>query len=402
MRILIINELAVGGGTEVQTLREWEYFIKMGHDVYVLTFDGKLPGKRNGRKLNCPFRCNLAHKAIIRAFGSREHRQAIEEVIRQVSPEVIHLNNIINLPKDVYHCIEGIPAIQTIRDYSAVCPKGTCIKKDGSACKGYLHGNCKKCAGLSIEMYYRLWTLRHYNEVKKQAVAKFFSPSQALADKCSENGLPTSCLNNPFDWTKLQGKSKSFGKKKIFLYYGFIAEHKGIVKLFDAFSRFSEIYEAELWLAGEVYHRFEKKFKGLMQAGYAKYLGVLTYPEIMAMYHRIYCVIVPSLWLENYPNTVLEAIANKTLVIGSNRGGIPELIQDDRFCFDILNQQAFVECLKMCYELKPEEYQCVAEKAYERIKMNNSQEKYYEHLMGIYHSLLQSKNQADDAQERAY
>ncbi len=39
-------------------------------------------------------------------------------------------------------------------------------------------------------------------------------------------------------------------------------------------------------------------------------------------------VVVPSLWHENYPYVIFEAFAKGKPVIGSRRGGIPELVTD--------------------------------------------------------------------------
>ena len=39
------------------------------------------------------------------------------------------------------------------------------------------------------------------------------------------------------------------------------------------------------------------------------------------------CVAVPSVWYENSPNSILESFAYHTPVIGSNFGGMAELIQ---------------------------------------------------------------------------
>jgi len=39
-------------------------------------------------------------------------------------------------------------------------------------------------------------------------------------------------------------------------------------------------------------------------------------------------VVLPSLWEENYPLVVREALLYGTPVIGSNLGGVPEIIED--------------------------------------------------------------------------
>lgn len=42
------------------------------------------------------------------------------------------------------------------------------------------------------------------------------------------------------------------------------------------------------------------------------------------------CSIYPSVWYENCPYSVMESIALGTPVLGTNIGGIPELIEDGK------------------------------------------------------------------------
>ena len=224
MRILIINELAEMGGSEVQTFREWEYFTKKGHDVYVLTFDDNKSRMLEGKKLNYPIKWNIVRKSVIRIFGNKKIQSEIQRIICEISPDVIHINNSSRSYKLIIQSIKGIPTIQTIRDYSAVCPKKTCILGNGKPCEGYVNHNCRKCIGFSPKLNFLLFTIRQYNNTRKKYVNKFLSPSEALAKICCKNNIPTDCLNNPFDFTKITGKPKNFGKTKIYLYYGIIKE----------------------------------------------------------------------------------------------------------------------------------------------------------------------------------
>ena len=120
---------------------------------------------------------------------------------------------------------------------------------------------------------------------------------------------------------------------------------------------------------------------------FVSYLGVKSFDEIMELYPRVYCVVVPSYWIENYPNTALEAVANKTIVIGSGRGGIPEIIRDERLLFDILDLDSFRKCLDYVLQMGKEEYGIITEQMFEYLQMHNTQERYYERLLEIYRTI---------------
>lgn len=56
-------------------------------------------------------------------------------------------------------------------------------------------------------------------------------------------------------------------------------------------------------------------------------------------------LVVPSLW-DSFPNVVLEAFFVGTPVIGSQNGGIPEMIGDPHWVFDPLEQDTLVRLLR--------------------------------------------------------
>ena len=65
-----------------------------------------------------------------------------------------------------------------------------------------------------------------------------------------------------------------------------------------------------------------KKFKNL------KYLGNLEQKDLPLYYSAANITIVPSIHEEGFGRVILESLACETPVIGSNRGAIPEAIND--------------------------------------------------------------------------
>ena len=55
MKILIINALQSGGGTEVQTQREKSLLLEKGHDGFLITFDSNQGRSRSGNTFNIPY-----------------------------------------------------------------------------------------------------------------------------------------------------------------------------------------------------------------------------------------------------------------------------------------------------------------------------------------------------------
>ena len=387
MRILMINELSVKGGTEVQTHREKAYFREKGHEVFLLTFDESLPVKLTGNEVNYPNQFRFASGIYHKFFIDKQNVGRLREIIDGLGPDVIHINNVWKAALDVMEAVGKYPVVQTIRDYGAVCPKATCVHEDGMVCRGYENEDCRDCIRKSVRLRLKYRSLRKFNQARKKAVDYFVSPSQALADMCSRNLLPTACLNNPFDFSKIKNSGKVPGARKVFLYYGMIAPKKGVDRFLEVLRGYRSA-DMEVWFAGEIEKGYGTAF--LNQAAeipFVSYLGVKSFDEIMELYPRVYCVVVPSYWIENYPNTALEAVANKTIVIGSGRGGIPEIIRDERLLFDILDLDSFRKCLDYVLQMGKEEYGIITEQMFEYLQMHNTQERYYERLLEIYRTI---------------
>lgn len=388
MKILLINDTYAGGGTETQTHREYKLFTERGHDVYLLTLDNTRNEVLSGNKINLRIDFKLHEKLIHKFTSTRFVTERIREIIENIHPDYIHINNILKCPIDVLLATKGYKSIQTIRDYATVCPKKTCIHDDYCECPGYMRSNCGKCRNRWVENKVKLSSLRIINHYRRRMIQCFITPSIALASKCLNNEIPAICVNNPFDFSSVQQlKKTNHGGRKILLYYGAIARHKGISEFFNALDEVNTT-NIRVWFAGSIDKKFEHFFMdNVKKREYATYLGTLSYSKIMELYSSIYCVVVPSLWIENYPNTVLEAIANKTLVIGSNRGGIPELIGNENFLFDVTDKISIVKCINYMLNLSDGQYEEITSKRYEYIRINNSMEKYYQRLISIYNSI---------------
>ncbi len=77
----------------------------------------------------------------------------------------------------------------------------------------------------------------------------------------------------------------------------------------------------------------------------------------------------------------------KCLVLGSNRGGIPEIIGEDRgFIFDVTKKDNIRQVIEKSCNLTEEEYCNIISNAYNYVISNNSYERYYENLMKVFNN----------------
>lgn len=392
MRILIINELAKSGGAEMQTMRECALLKQFGNEAMVLTLDPNFKqGWNTEGHYNISRQDSLVKRELQMLFADNAVAREIKEVVDRFKPDYIHLNNTKAHALSIYRAVRGHKCLRTIRDYGAVCPNSQSICADLSLCDGYT--NCTKCIKKcwigkksGLKGIWKWICFKRRNSAQKKAIINFACPSQMLTDYCNRFGLKTTCINNPFDFSMLDEKKKETNfNKKIFLYYGQIIGFKGVGQLIEAFYEFSKNKDnVELHLAGMLPDVYKDTLNNLLSQygeGKIQYIGRLEYDDMIMELLNVHTVVIPSLWIENYPNTALEAMAVGCLVLGSERGGMKEIIGTDRFIFQVLDKADIVEKLDLAYGISENEYKRITTTGQKRVRSNNSFEMYYKRLM---------------------
>lgn len=385
MKYILINDLYVAGGTEVQSIRELDYFLQSGHEVLYITFDPKLKYHESKHKNHINL-CKRG-KFIDRFICNKKTYNELRKIIIDFKPDFIHLNNTYLSAPAIYKAVQGFYCIQTIRDYAYVCPKSTCILKDYSICQGMKHKNCvKNCMPYKpkefLKFFAKYIALKQNRKFQKKSVDIFLSPSQRLTDYCNNHEYNTKCVNNSFDFNIVnEFKKVNNNEKKIYLFYGMVAEIKGVTKLIEAFKNFAEDKkDVELHIVGRLK---EMTIKDLKCDDVVKYFGPLPYEKMLEKLQTVYSVIVPSLWIENYPNTVLEGFATDCIVLASNRGGMTEQIENKNCIFDVMSNKDIVRVLNYSYNLDEKDKQILLKQQHNYLETHNKQEDYYNNVLKV-------------------
>ena len=74
---------------------------------------------------------------------------------------------------------------------------------------------------------------------------------------------------------------------------------------------------------------YEAQLKQLAKNSHnIRFLGYVSNPQLQALYEKAVAVIVPSLCFESFSQVIIEAFSQKTPVIATNLGGMPEIIEE--------------------------------------------------------------------------
>ncbi len=338
MRIAIISSryppnVIGGAGKVVHTLAEG--LVDKGHQVSVLTlaFDGSpcsdqindvdvqrirlrnlyLPGKSN----RSPVAKMVWH--LVDSYNLLA-AQDVKEWLLRVKPDIVNTHVISGFSVSIWKSVKdlGIPLIHTLHDQYILCPRTTMFR-DGQNCQ-------KRCLSCRIFSIPRLRATRH--------IDKIIGVSQYILDHHVKNGVFSRTkkivINNGIKPLRLTFRKKineDVKKRGIRIgYLGKINPSKGINKLIDAFLMLDPGL-AELWIAGRGFPTYEGKLRERTKMrSDVRWLGFVKPAELLG---NIDVLVVPSLWNDTAPLVIFESFSFGVPVIGSERGGIPELVNPD-------------------------------------------------------------------------
>lgn len=163
------------------------------------------------------------------------------------------------------------------------------------------------------------------------------------------------------------------------LFVGRFSPIKGIEILIKAFSEIEkEFPEFKLILVGEGLEgeSLESRIKNVGLENRIELKGKLSLEETKNIMKNCYCLVLPSL-SEGLPRVLIEAQALGKPTIGSNVGGIPELIRDKQngFLFEVGNAENLKEKLTILLRDKKLAVE-MGKKGKEFVKEKFSNEKY--------------------------
>jgi glycosyltransferase involved in cell wall biosynthesis len=129
----------------------------------------------------------------------------------------------------------------------------------------------------------------------------------------------------------------------VMLFVGRLEEDKGIRVLLSAALQLAD--KVKIIVIGQ--GPLEDEVREAERSGTVEYLGRRDWPEIANLMDTARAVVIPSLVEENYPMVALEAGARGCAVVGSDRGGLVELINqgEDGLLFPAGDSHALAQAL---------------------------------------------------------
>jgi glycosyltransferase involved in cell wall biosynthesis len=115
------------------------------------------------------------------------------------------------------------------------------------------------------------------------------------------------------------------------LFVGRLEKVKGVEFLIKAIPLIIKVFpQSTLTIIGDGRDKTDllNLTKKLQLEKYIQFIGWVEHKDIHTYYKKTSIVVIPSVWPENFPTVCNEAMSIGRPVIGTNVGGIPEIIDD--------------------------------------------------------------------------
>lgn len=347
MRVLLINKFwKPFGGVEEHAFTLKRVLEELGHDVqpFAMADPENLPADLAPHFPSLvDFRgdgFSTKAKALSRAVFGRATLAGLRRVLDDHEFDVVHVLH-------TYHQLgttllpmlrrRGIPTVLSLHDYKVACPNYRLFSDaTGRSCTrcldnpkealwapaltGCWSGSHFAGAMLSVEAaaVKAMGTYRKganvvivLNELQRRAVAAA--------------GVAPEIVRTIPHFVEVSGEPTVAGRHGA-LYVGRLVPEKGV----DVLIRACAAAGVALRVAGDGRDRAELEALARELDGDVQFLGPLGRDDVVAEMSRASVLCVPSLWHEVSPLVIIEAFGAGLPVIGTEMGGIPDLLRDGR------------------------------------------------------------------------
>lgn len=323
MKVLMVhNEYLSSGGEDISFRLEVEMLRR--HQCQVVTLvENNLRVDQLGRA-----------RTALRSIWSPETFGRVRSMLRNDQFDVVHVQNFFPLiSPSVYYAArsEGVPVVQSLRNYRLVCAAGT-FHRQGRVCEDCsgrawpwpaIQHACyqQSCVGSAV-----VGAMQAVNQglgTWFHIVDAYIAVSEFMRDKYVACGFPPDKIfvkSNFLDPDPGAGTGDgNFG-----LFAGRLTPEKGVKTLLRAWEMSGQPIPLKVAGTGPLMSLFTNGAR----LPSVEYLGWQPSEEVLRLMGSARFVVIPTEWYEGHPRTAVEAFARGLPVIASRIGAMAEMVED--------------------------------------------------------------------------
>jgi glycosyltransferase involved in cell wall biosynthesis len=374
LRVLFVhNRYQLPGGEDAVVEAEVELLRDRGHDVEAYVRDNRdLDGMR-------PL------DAFAQALWSRRTWDEITGLIARFRPDVVHAHNTFALVSSSACWAAsraGVPVVQTLHNFRLMCAQAMFLR-GGEVCEDCLGHvpwravvrRCYRDSSLQSAALAATVSVHRALGTYRDRVTRYIALTEFCRRKFVDGGLPAPRIVVKPNFAAVAAPPET--PRSGGLYVGRLAPEKGVDTLIAALEMLPGV-TIDVIGAGPEQRKVDAHPR-------LNVLGWLSHEEIYARMRSASYLVMPSLWYENFPRTLIEAYGNGLPVIASHLGSLLELVDHGStgLLFKPGSAEALAEQLAWA-EAFPDKMRLMGASARRKYEANYTPERNYEQLMAIY------------------
>ncbi|NHQ85928.1 glycosyltransferase family 4 protein [Iodobacter sp. HSC-16F04] len=317
LRILLVhNSYQQRGGEDSVVENELALLRSYGHQAELYS--------RHNDELSGLSRLSIFQQAV---WSGKTYCE-LNILLQRFKPDVIHVHNTLSLISPSLYWVAAkfkIPVVQTLHNFRLLCPQAMFLRK-GNICERCIGRNTwrsviHRCYRSSFSQSAVVSGMLHLHRgigTYKKNVSRYIALNSFCKNKFIEGGLPAEKIRVKPNF--IPDINPAAVKRNGFLFVGRLSPEKGLHVLAGAF--YHQLH-GQLSVAGGGEDSYLlAKYPAIKQ------LGILSAGAVRSEMQRSIALILPSIWYENMPMTLIEAYMNGLPVIASRIGALAELVEE--------------------------------------------------------------------------
>lgn len=323
MKILMAhNRYLESGGEDISFRMEVEMLRRNGCEVATYEEDNRRVQKLGGLR------------TALRSVWSWETFRKVRSILRETRYDVLHVQNFFPLiSPSIYYAAkaEGVPVVQSLRNYRLLCPQGT-LNRDGRVCEACVgrafswpavRHRCYKDSMVASGVVASMLSVNGALGTWAKLVDAYIALTENMRDRFVQAGLPAHKVFVKSNFLH-PAPAACGGDGAFALFAGRLTPEKGVETLLKAWELVDGAPPLRIAGSGPLQERIAADGR----SGPIDFLGWRPEKEVLALMGSARFVVIPTQWYEGQPRTAIEAFSVGAPIIASNIGAMSEMIED--------------------------------------------------------------------------
>ena len=329
MRILLLNDYGTPtAGAEMVTLALRDELRRRGHEVRVLSSDAELIPGRSFADRTC-----FGTTTRLQTLSSLVNPSAVRALRRELDafrPDVVQVNMFMwQLSPAILGALRDVPVVYYAMVYKAICPKGSKLLPDGTACTSRAGLVCLREGCLTVAGAGPLLAQQALWRQNRTTFDRIVTVSEAVRDRLEAEGIEVDDV--VYAACEPSRTEAVPGDVPVITFAGRLVADKGVDVLLNAFREVLDRRpkaRLQIFGVGEAEADLRALADRLGVDGAVEWPGAVFGDALAARVSGAWVHAVPSLWAEPFGLTTTDAMHRGTAVVATDIGGSAEIVVD--------------------------------------------------------------------------